>query len=242
MEIEALQEKVALACRILAMEGMVNDILGHVSVRIPKTDEMLIRCRGEEEFGLPFTTSSAIRRVDFDGKGDLSGGRYEIPLELPIHGEIYKYRSDVQCVVHAHPPAIVALALTGVPLRPIFGAYNIPAMRMALEGIPFFPRSIHIRRPEIAAQLIAVMGNQDVCVMKAHGITVVGRSIEEAVVRALNLNTLARMTLEVAKTGQPMPEISQQDIVEFTSAGPVLPGQEKWVWRYLARKLEQLQG
>lgn len=238
-DVQTLKEKVALACRMLAMEGMVSDILGHVSARVPGTDEMLIRCRGEEEFGLPFTTPTAIRQVDFDGKGDLEN-RYELPLELPIHGEIYKVRPEVQCVIHAHPPAIVALAVSGVQMRPIFGAYNIPAMRMALEGIPFYPRSIHVRRPDIAAQLIAVMGHQDVCVMKAHGITVTGASVEDAITRAINLNTLARMTLEVAKTGRPMPDISQEDIADFTSAGPILPGQEKWIWRYLVRKLEQV--
>ena len=29
--VQELQEKVALSCRILAMEGLVEDILGHVS-------------------------------------------------------------------------------------------------------------------------------------------------------------------------------------------------------------------
>lgn len=237
--VETLQEKVALACRMLAMEGMVSAISGHVSARIPGAQEMVIRCRGEEEFGLPFTSPTAIRRVNFDGKdGDLDN-RYQLPLELPIHGEIYKVRPDVQSVIHAHPPAFVALAVSDVELRPIFGAFNIPAMRMALEGIPLFPHSFHVRRPDIAAQMIAVMGNRDVCVLRAHGITVSGRSVEEAVWRAVNLNTLAKMTLQVAKTGRPIPELCQEDIAEIAGLSPVLPGQEKWFWQCLLRKLEQ---
>src|SRR5262247_3570503 len=43
--IEELREKVAVSCRILAMEGMVDEILGHVSARIAGGDEMWIRCR-----------------------------------------------------------------------------------------------------------------------------------------------------------------------------------------------------
>ena len=31
---EELREKIAVSCRILAMEGLVDEILGHVSARI----------------------------------------------------------------------------------------------------------------------------------------------------------------------------------------------------------------
>ena len=85
-----LKEKVALSCRILAHEGLIEGILGHVSVRVPGSDEMLIRCRSEDERGVLFTQSSDIRRVNFDGQG-LDVGEthvYEVPKELPIHGEM----------------------------------------------------------------------------------------------------------------------------------------------------------
>ena len=45
--LEKLRKRVALSCRILVMEGLVEGILGHVSVRIPQSDEMFIRCRSE---------------------------------------------------------------------------------------------------------------------------------------------------------------------------------------------------
>ncbi|GMA59951.1 class II aldolase/adducin family protein [Alicyclobacillus fastidiosus] len=61
-------EKLAVACRILAMEGLVDEILGHVSVRVPDTDEMLIRCRGPYECGVAYTQSDAIQRVTFEGE------------------------------------------------------------------------------------------------------------------------------------------------------------------------------
>jgi len=48
-----LREKVAISCRILAMMGLVKEIFGHVSVRIPGTQEAFIRCRGAVEEGLP---------------------------------------------------------------------------------------------------------------------------------------------------------------------------------------------
>jgi ribulose-5-phosphate 4-epimerase/fuculose-1-phosphate aldolase len=144
--LEELREKVAVSCRILAMEGLVEEILGHVSARIAGSDEMWIRCRSPEEEGVRYTTLEAIQRVDFDGKGPHKEEQFQVPNELPIHGEIYKKRSDVGCVIHAHPKEALICGITELEFRPIFGAFNIQAMRMALEGIPVFPRSYLVNR------------------------------------------------------------------------------------------------
>lgn len=232
-----LREKVALSCRILAMEGLVDETLGHVSVRIPGTDEMFIRCRGEEENGVRYTTIDAIRRVDFNGNGEDLKGIYQVPKELSIHGEIMKSRPEVGCVIHAHPPAALICGISNLPLRPIFGAFNIPAMRMALEGVPVFPRSYLVTRPELAAPLIEEMGNKHICLMKGHGITATGATIEEATINALNFNTLAKVTLEVAKTGQEASDISEEDIAELPDLGTKFNA--KWVWRYYVKKLQE---
>lgn len=235
--LQEMKEKVAIACRILAMEGMVDEILGHVSARIPGTNEMLIRCRGEFENGVRYTTVDAIRQVDFEGNGVDLKDKYELPKEFPIHGEIMKCRPDVGCVIHAHPPAALICGIAELPFRPIFGAYNIPAMRMALEGIPIFPRSYLITRQELAAKLIETMGDRSICLMKGHGITVTGATIEEATVQALNFHTLAKITLEVAKTGREASAISEEDIEELPDLGTKFNA--KWVWRYYVKKLQE---
>lgn len=235
--LDKLREKVALACRILAMEGLVEGTLGHVSVRVPGTeDEMLIRCRGEEERGVRYTRKEAIRRVDLDGRGPDLGTRYEVPKEHPIHGETLKARPEVSSVIHAHPPAALICGITDLELRPIFGAFNMPAARMALDGVPVFPRSFLISRPELAAPLLETMGEKHVCVMRGHGVTVTGQTVEEATVRALNLNTLAKVTLEAARTGRHVPDISPEDAAELPDLGSTFD--TKWVWRYHTKKLE----
>ncbi|PLR83269.1 aldolase [Bacillus canaveralius] len=232
-----LREKVALSCRILAMEGLVDETLGHVSARIPDTNEMFIRCRGEQEDGVRYTTVEAIRRVNFDGQGDDLQGKYQIPKELPIHGEIMKSRPEVGCVIHAHPPAALICGISDLPLRPIFGAFNIPAMRMALEGIPIFPRSYLVTRSELATPLIEEMGEKNICLMKGHGITATGATVEEATINALNFNTLAKVTLEVSKTGREASVISDEDVAELPDLGTKFNA--KWVWRYYVRKLRE---
>ncbi len=234
---DEMREKVAVSCRILAMEGLVDEILGHVSARVPGRDEMWIRCRSPQEEGVRYTTVHAIQRVDLDGKGPHKGEHYQVPNELPIHGEVYKKRPEVGCVIHAHPKEALICGITELEFRPIFGAFNIRAMRMALEGLPVFPRSYLVNQPELAAPMIEIMGEKPICLMKGHGITVVGKTVEEATVRALDFNALAKATLQVAQTGRRATNIPPDDIEKLPDLGTTF--NDTWVWRYYARKLKE---
>jgi ribulose-5-phosphate 4-epimerase/fuculose-1-phosphate aldolase len=206
---------VALACRILALQGLVKETTGHVSARIPGTDRMLIRARGRDESGLLFTRDEEIIETDFDGSDVPRDAPLGTPQELPIHGESYKARPEVGAVVHAHPPAILLCGIAGLELRPIFGAYDPSAMLLALDGVPVYPRSITLTRPELAQDMLACMGERDVCVLRGHGITVLGRSVEEATVKAIKLETLARINW--LARDRHVPDISQQDQAVFRS-------------------------
>jgi ribulose-5-phosphate 4-epimerase/fuculose-1-phosphate aldolase len=231
-ELTALRLKVATACRILARHGLIGDILGHVSVRVG-ADRLLVRCRGPEERGLLFSTPEDIRLLDFDGGGDL--GEYSPPNELPLHVETLRARQDVASVVHAHPPAVVATDLAGVPLRPIVGSFNMPAARMAADGIPVYPRSVLIRRRELAEEMVSAMGTHPVCVLRGHGLTAVGASVEQAVVRALKVDELARLTLDVARCGGEPPQVPEEDFAELPDLGSAF--NDGFVWRFHEHRL-----
>lgn len=233
MDLDELRAEIALACRILAVEGLVDGILGHVSARVGD-DRMLIRCRGPREHGLLFTEDADVRLVDFDGKGEEIVDGFAVPNELPIHGEVLRARPEVGAVVHAHPPAVLTCGIADLPLRPIFGSFNIPAMRMAHNGIPVYQRSVLIRRPDLAGEMLAAMGEAPVCVLRGHGITVTGRTVREAVMRALNLNALAVATVEVAKTGRTAQDIPAEDIAELPDLGSAFNDDANW--RYHAAK------
>lgn len=225
--IDELRAEIADACRILAVEGLVDGILGHVSARVDG-DTMLVRCRGPREHGLLFTEPSDVRLVDLDGHGaDLTDG-YAVPNELPIHGETLRARPEVGAVVHAHPPAVLACGITELPFRPVFGAFNIPAMRMAHDGVPVYPRSVLVRSAELAKEMLAAMGDRPVCVLRGHGITVTGATVREAVMRALNLNALATVTLTVAMTGRTAEAISADDMAELPDLGSAFNDDMNW--------------
>lgn len=238
-DVAALKRKVALSCRILAMMGLVKEGTGHVSARVPGQDRMLIRARGIEETGLLFTSEDDVLETDFDGSDVADDAPLGKPHELPIHGESYKARPEVGCVVHAHPTSILLCGISGVELRPIFGAYDPSALKLALDGVPVYPRSITLTTPELGQAMLACMGSQPVCVLRGHGITVHGRSVEEATVRALKLETLARLNWEASQRGH-VPDISEEDKDKYRGPshkgdrGAALP-----VWKYYVTLLEK---
>lgn len=222
---------IAQACRVLAHRGLAEDILGHVSLR-DGHDALYVRSRGPNERGLLFTEPGDVKLVGLDGDRTLPGG-YQVPNELPIHVEVLRARPDVQAVVHVHPVEVVAADLAGLELAPIVGAYNIPAMRMAKDGIPVYPRGVLINRPELGKEVAAALGDKQACILRGHGIVTVGESVQQAVVRALNITALAKVTLLAGQYGTP-PALPPQDIAELPDLGGTF--NDEFVWRsYVAR-------
>ena len=136
------RHRVAVACRILAAAGLIEDVLGHVSVRLDD-DTVLVRSRGPREAGVRYTEPADVVACSLAGELREETDR-SLPNELPIHLACYRDDAGVRAVVHAHPPAVIAADLAGVALVPLVGAYNIPAARLAADGIPVFARSVLI--------------------------------------------------------------------------------------------------
>lgn len=212
--IEELKEKQVLAHRILTQNESMGDTTGHVWARIPGADEILTRCRNREDQSPGYVEAAAMHRIDFNGKPTEPMGDYSIPPERWIACSIMKMRPDVNCVIHAHPPAQVLCANAGIKIRPIVGAQNNGGAALARGGIGVYPRALLIHNREIAAAMLAVMGRKDVVLLKGHGNVVCGRSIEEATVRALQLESIARLTWQIALSGLEAPDVPWEDVEE----------------------------
>jgi len=137
----SLARKVALSCRILAKLGLFKETTGHVSAHNSR-DQMLIRGRGPKETGLLFTKPGDVLLADLEGQSLERKAGLKPPNEACIHGEIYKARPDVSCVVHAHPPSVVLCSMAGIALRPIYGRYDPHSMRLGVKRIPGNPSSL----------------------------------------------------------------------------------------------------
>jgi ribulose-5-phosphate 4-epimerase/fuculose-1-phosphate aldolase len=233
-----LARKVALACRILASQGLFKETTGHVSARNRDGGTMLIRGRGREESGLLFTRPGDIVLADLEGRGIRRGSRLAPPNEACIHGELYKARAEVSSVVHAHPASVVLCSIAGIELRPIYGGYDPQGMRLAIQGIPVYRSSLTLHDREQVRAMMEVMGGSDVCILRGHGVVVVGGSIEEATVKSIKLEALAQMNLRAASLGS-VPSISEEDIRVFLTERGLGGRSFEPVWRYYSRCVEK---
>ena len=231
--IDELRERVARACRVLGHAGLAEANSGHVSARLPGTNHALIRARGPGETGVRYTRPSEVIEVDADGDA-VPGVDPELksPIEVFIHTAVYQARPDVQAVIHVHPPTIVLFTICDEPLLPVFGAYNPAALRLCLDGIPTYDRSILIKNAALGADVAAALGGAAVCLMRGHGVTAAAATIEDAAIAVIQLNELAEMNFRARQLGTPRP-ISLADQATFAGA-PV--NRNAALWRFYCER------
>ncbi|MQA64677.1 MAG: class II aldolase/adducin family protein [Alphaproteobacteria bacterium] len=231
------RELVAKSCRMLGGLGLTKAATGHVSQRSPDGKHVLIRARGRDEIGVRYTTADQVIAVDLDGKKVDGADGLGAPSEVFLHVHLYRTRPEVESVVHIHPPTVVLFTICEMPLEPLYGGYDPGSLDLLLKGIPTYGRSITITNFELAKDFGAAMGDKSVCLMRGHGITTAGASVEEATVTAIRLNELAEMNFRAHQLGTPKP-IPDEDIAEFQRCRDKRPRGENVhmnsTWRYYA--------
>lgn len=198
-EVARLKERVALATRMLTRERVIESS-GHVSARIPGTNRVLI---GPAEVSREVLRAADIVTVDLDSK-KLAGERRE-PRETEIHTGIYRARPDVMAVVHGHPLHSAVFSITRKPILPVSVHGAIFA-----GGVPVFEHVGHVNTRELGDGLARALGGRRAALLKMHGSVVVGKSIEEAFVAALQLEENAEKQLLAERSGSVIPMSAEE--------------------------------
>lgn len=194
-----LRYDIALANRMLAHHGVL-DAFGHVSARHPHDPQryLLSRSRAPElvepDDILEYSLDSRLVKAN------------DTPLysERVIHGEIYKARPDVNCVVHHHAPDFMPLVITGIDYVPVFhlgavGGANVPFWDQREE---FGDTNLLVVKAEEGASLARRLGQAWMVLMNRHGVTVAGTSVREAVFRCVFSCLNARFQIAAAAAGR----------------------------------------
>lgn len=239
-DLSKLRESVAKSCRILGKLNLTKEPSGHVSARVPGEDRLLIKARGPEESGLRFVGARDIITVDFSGKKVAGDDGLESPQEVFIHTWLYRTRPDVQCVVHVHPLTVVLFTICDRPLLPLFGAYDPSGLRLLVNGLAHYPRSITVSSEKLGEEFARAMGNKPACLMRGHGITSAGATVEDATLTAIKLNEAAVVNYQAALLGTPRP-IPQEDIEVMIgkSMGRNTSVHGASNWRYYCKLLDE---
>jgi ribulose-5-phosphate 4-epimerase/fuculose-1-phosphate aldolase len=228
-----LVDKLVYANRILYDQGIV-DGLGHASVRHDSEPGVfLLSCN---------RAPAMVRRRDivcYDYAGDAVSQTSERPyLERFIHAEIYRARPDVMAVVHSHSPSVIPFAVTHNPLRPVFHMSGFLG-----EGSAHFEirdaggdTDMLIRSSYLGEALARSLGRHSCVLMRGHGSTVVGTSLEQAVYRAIYAEVNAKLQLAAQGLG----EITYLNEQEAQLSSDMNDGQMPRSWNLWIKRLGEV--
>ena len=229
----------AAAYRLVAHFGMDDVIYTHISARVPGSDDQFLI----NPYGLMFDeiTASQLVRIDLDGEilDDTSGMGIN-PAGFTIHSAVHMARHDLDCVMHIHTPAGIAVSCQRDGLLPV----NQWALQFHGKLAYHDYESVALDLDE-RDRLIADLGDHQVMILRNHGLLTAGRSTAEAWKLMYNLNRSCAAQLALQASGAPIvfpPEAvcaktagQYQDAYDAIESGE-RPDRE---WRAFLRLLER---
>lgn len=213
-EFAQLKEEFVTACRILAHEG-VTEAAFNVSVRLS----------GNRMMAIPITSPNLVTADNLK-----IWSLDEAVDDWKAHPAIYAARSDVNAIVHVHPPYAVAFSTLNEEFQPIHH-YGAPFHgKLAMYRSPGQTGTVD-RAKEIARQL----GDNRVILQQGHGSTMVGKDLREAVLCTIYLEESLKILTIARQMGKPEPlplELSEK------ITGQILkPRSQAKAWEHYASKV-----
>ena len=182
----------ACAYRLVRHFDMHDLIYNHISARVPGTEEFLLN-----PFGLLYEEICASSLIKVNLRGEVlwqpewpKGLGYTFNLAgFVIHGAIHEARPEVQCIIHTHSLAGMAVASLERGLLPM----TQTAMRFS--RVAYHDYEGVVLELDERKRLIANLGDADVMLLRNHGTLAVGKSVAEAFNNIYRLERACRAQL-----------------------------------------------
>jgi L-fuculose-phosphate aldolase len=173
--------------------GLVAASDGNISVRLEDgrilTTPTMV-CKGRMTEDMLVVVDSSGRKVRKDERNPSS--------ELPMHLAIYRLRSDVHAVVHAHPPFGTGFAVANVPLdKPLLSEVilTLGCIPLTAYGTP--------STDEVVGSLTPYIPHHDALLLANHGAVSYGPDLDTAYGRMETVEHFAKITLIARLIGRP---------------------------------------
>src|SRR5215471_2577850 len=138
--------------------------------------------------------------VIVDRAGRRLSGRRDVSSEIGMHLLIYRLRSDIKGIVHAHPPTATGFAAAGIALNEplvcevVIGLGSIPLANYGTPGTP-----------ELADALAPLVPEYDAILMSNHGVVAYGDTLEHAYMKMETVEHFAQIALVTHLLGRQQP-------------------------------------
>ena len=186
-----LAGEIVRVCHRLYERGLIAGAEGNVSARL-SGDVILATTAGVCKGDIDETHVVALTP---DGRA-MDPNRTP-STEIRMHLALYEQRPDVAAVVHAHPPTATGFGVAGRD----FMAPVLPELLFLIGPVPLVPYG-QPGTPELPAQIVPFAREHDAFLLANHGVTTVGRSLDEALHRMESLEQGARIILTAHQLGR----------------------------------------
>lgn len=198
------------ACyRLMHEFGMVEMVANHISARVPGTEnEFLINPYGMlyEEM-----TASSMIRIDLEGNVLLNATEYGVnQAGYVIHSAIHGARHDVDCVIHTHTLAGMAVSAMKCGLMPIAQT----SMRW-VKGVSYHDFEGIALRTDERDRLVRDLGDNDAMILRNHGLLTCGPSIPECFNNMFRLERACQLQVMTLSCNTEI-QLPPQEIVDQT--------------------------
>jgi L-fuculose-phosphate aldolase len=197
------RKEVAHFMRRLYKHGLTTTSGGNISLRV--SDELIVIT--------PSATDKGRMKWKEVGVINISGENLTPDLkpsiETPLHLSIYRKKSDVSAIVHAHP--LFASLFTAIKARI---NTNLTAEARAILGDPLLVKYAVMGSRALAELVAENIMKCDVLLLENHGIVTAGPNLLQAFDKIEVLENAAKMTLMTEMTGRKKP-LNKAWIVEL---------------------------
>jgi ribulose-5-phosphate 4-epimerase/fuculose-1-phosphate aldolase len=228
------------ACyRLVEIYGMADMMANHITVRVPDEENAFLI----NAYGMMYEeiTASSLIKVDHSGAilsrpdfGELGYGINK--AGYVIHSAVHEARPDVDCVIHTHSWASMAVSSLACGLLPL----TQTAMRFLKIGYHDY-QGVVLDTAE-QASLIADLGSGEALVLRNHGALVVGCTVGEAFNWTHRLELACRAQIAAMSCNTPLQQVPQAVLEETWNN--YQPGTRRpygvMEWPALLRKLERM--
>jgi ribulose-5-phosphate 4-epimerase/fuculose-1-phosphate aldolase len=230
-----LRVDLAACYRLVALHGWSDLIFTHITARVPGPEHHFLI----NPYGLMFDeiTASSLVKVD-QGCNKIIDSPYPVnPAGFVIHSAIHAVRDDVQCVLHTHTRAGIAVSAQQGGVLPISQQSTFVLASLAYHGY----EGVAIRDDE-KARLQADMGSATYLMLRNHGLLTVGKTIADAFLSMYTFENTCQIQIAAQAGGGPLVEVDPRILDGVGHAMKVQTGGigGQFVWPALLRKLDRL--
>ena len=233
---EEWQTRVDLAAcyRIVAMHGWDDLVFTHISARVPGPEEHFLI----NPYGMLFEeiTASSLVKVDLDGEKVVDSPHPINPAGFVIHSAVHHARQDVECVLHTHTRAGVAVSAQVEGLLPLSQISLFPYSTLAYHDY----EGIALNDAE-KPRLVADLGEKHALILRNHGLLTVGATIPDAFLMMYALETACQTQIMAQSSGAVLNQVAAPIVAGIRAQAEQvtrgLGGQ--LAWPGLLRKLDR---